>query len=170
MARKTYAGNHDSNAAGVTRLKVGEKYYAYPHPTSGAMTRVMRGNRRRDTKPELAIRRLLHSSGLRYRVDLRVEAGGIKVRGDIVFPRQKVIVLVNGCFWHGCPVHGNTPTRNGLYWSAKLAGNKKRDRRVRRSLSQHGWEVVSAWEHEDPISVASRISSTVSGRPPTGRA
>jgi DNA mismatch endonuclease, patch repair protein len=125
------------------------------------MTRVMRGNRRTDTKPELAIRRLLHARGLRYRVDLRVEAGGVKVRGDIVFPRQKVLILIHGCFWHGCPAHGTTPAKNASYWKAKLDRNKERDRRVHHTFRRHGWTVLAVWEHERANDVVARIRLAV---------
>lgn len=75
----------------------------------------MRANRRTDTKPELALRRELHRLGYRYRKDLRLDLGAVKVRPDIVFTARKVAIFVDGCFWHVCPEHGRQPTTNEWY-------------------------------------------------------
>src|SRR4051794_5078339 len=82
-----------------------------PPPSSPASTAVMRGNKGRDTRPELALRSELHRRGLRYRVDLRPDPT-IRCRADIVFPKSKVAVFVDGCFWHACPLHGTQPVTN----------------------------------------------------------
>ena len=82
----------------------------------------MRANRRRDTGPELALRRELHRRGLRYRVD-HAPIAGLRCRADIVFTRARVAVFVDGCFWHACPEHGNIPTANREWWQAKLELN-----------------------------------------------
>jgi DNA mismatch endonuclease (patch repair protein) len=121
----------------------------YPHPSSPAATAVMRANRRRDTRPERRLRAALHARGLRFRADFLLEAGGIRVRPDIVFTRRKVAVFVDGCFWHCCPDHGNTPKANRAYWSPKLARNLARDQRVNSELGEAGWVVLRVWEHDD---------------------
>src|SRR4051794_11029082 len=108
----------------------------------------MSRNRRRDTGPERALRRLLHAQGLRFRVDFPVRLDGLTVRPDVVFPRWQVAVFVDGCFWHGCPEHGNVPTRNAEYWIPKLQRNVDRDRRSNAALRSAGWQVVRVWEHE----------------------
>jgi DNA mismatch endonuclease (patch repair protein) len=108
----------------------------------------MRSNRHRDTAPELRLRRALHALGHRYRVSLPVQAGGVRVRPDIVFPRQRVAVFVDGCFWHCCALHGRRPADPTGYWTAKLDRNVERDRRVTSSLEAEGWRVVRIWEHE----------------------
>jgi len=107
----------------------------------------MQANRRRDTKPELALRSALHRAGYRYRCDLRIDLSDSRVRPDIVFTRQKVAVFVDGCFWHCCPVHGARPKVNQSYWSPKLGTNVERDRRNTSALEREGWKVVRIWEH-----------------------
>lgn len=108
----------------------------------------MLGNRRRDTKPEVALRSALHAAGLRFRKDYRLDLDGVRVRPDIVFTRAKVAVFVDGCFWHSCPLHGTRPTRNADYWLPKLARNVERDREQDAALAAHGWQAVRIWEHE----------------------
>lgn len=98
----------------------------------------------RDTAPELGLRRALWSVGLRYRVAIRLE--GVLV--DLAFPGAMVAVFVDGCFWHGCPSHGTLPKSNEPYWTQKLADNRRRDIRQTERLTQAGWYVVRAWEHE----------------------
>jgi DNA mismatch endonuclease (patch repair protein) len=117
----------------------------------------MQGNRKRDTRPELALRSELHRRGLRYRIDAR-PVEGLRCRADIVFRRQKVAIFVDGCFWHGCPEHGTSPQTNASYWSAKIARNVERDRLNEAKLSDAGWVVIRVWEHELPTDAASRIA------------
>lgn len=117
----------------------------------------MKGNRKRDTGPELALRSELHRRGLRYRIDAK-PLEGLRCRADIVFRRQKVAVFVDGCFWHGCPEHGTSPKTNASYWSAKIARNMERDRLNDTELSYAGWAVVRIWEHELPGHAADRIA------------
>jgi DNA mismatch endonuclease (patch repair protein) len=117
----------------------------------------MQGNRKRDTRPELALRSELHRRGLRYRIDAK-PVGSLRCRADIVFRRQRVAVFVDGCFWHGCPEHGTRPRTNASYWSAKIARNVERDRLNDAELSGAGWTVVRVWEHELPSDAANRIA------------
>lgn len=67
---------------------------------------------------------------------------------DFVFPKFKLAVFVDGCFWHCCPRHSNVPVNNRSFWKAKLAGNQRRDRKVTRTLRAMGWQVLRIWEHE----------------------
>lgn len=145
-----------------------------PHPLTASSTasspgvrRRMQCQRTRDTHPELAVRRLLHAQGLRYRVD-RAPLPSLRRRADIVFGPARVAVYIDGCFWHGCPVHGNQPRANSAYWAPKLAGNRQRDTNTDRHLADAGWTVIRAWEHEDPQLVAARVQRAVrpGGRPP----
>jgi DNA mismatch endonuclease (patch repair protein) len=106
----------------------------------------MKSQKRRDTGVELAIRRRLHALGYRYRVDHRLEPS-LRVRGDLVFTRRKVVVFVDGCFWHGCPEHSTEPKTNADWWREKLAANRARDERTTAALENLGWEVVRIWEH-----------------------
>lgn len=122
----------------------------------------MRSNRRRDTGPELRLRRALHAMGLRYRVDLAVRPdGGRPVRPDVAFTRARVAVFVDGCFWHQCPLHGSRPKANAAWWEAKLERNVHRDARDTVRMASAGWEVVRAWEHEDPAAVAQVVAQVV---------
>jgi DNA mismatch endonuclease (patch repair protein) len=116
----------------------------------------MQGNRRRDTAPELAVRRLLHASGCRYRVDIQ-PLPDLRRRADIVFTRQKIAVFIDGCYWHGCPVHGSTPQTNSEYWSSKVAANRARDADTNARLSEAGWHAARYWEHEQPSAVAADV-------------
>jgi DNA mismatch endonuclease (patch repair protein) len=132
----------------------------------------MKGNRRTDTRPEIALRRELHRRGLRYRKDALLRVDDLRVRPDIVFPRQQVAVFVDGCFWHGCPEHGNQPRKNVDYWSAKLERNRQRDRHIDQTLRAVGWSVVRIWEHvpvtEAADQVANQLPAGYPGRRPNG--
>lgn len=133
---------------------------------SAATRKSMQGNRRRDTKPELALRAALREIGLTgYRVDFRVG----RARPDVCWPGRRVAVFVNGCFWHACPKHGSRPKENSEYWIRKLVGNQRRDRAQNRYLRQRGWIVISVWEHESPELAAARIARLISAVPTGGR-
>lgn len=116
----------------------------------------MEAARQRDTKAELEVRSLLHRAGLRFRVNT-APVKGLRRRGDIVFRRQRVVVFVDGCFWHGCPSHGTWPKANAEFWRQKIKTNQERDRDTDRRLRAAGWRVLRAWEHEDPILVSKRV-------------
>jgi DNA mismatch endonuclease, patch repair protein len=123
----------------------------------------MRGNRRVDTSPEVALRRRLHADGLRFRKDYRLAAGDVHARADVVFPRQRVAVFLDGCYWHGCPEHCRMPARNADYWQAKIARNRARDARITKALTDEGWHVVRIWEHEALEQAALRVREALSG-------
>ena len=108
---------------------------------------------RRDSGPEILLRRELHSLGLRFRIQYR----GIPGTPDIAFTRARLAVFVDGCFWHQCPEHGVMPKANREWWRAKLEGNTERDRRKDRALLELGWLPVHVWEHEDAAGAAGRI-------------
>jgi DNA mismatch endonuclease (patch repair protein) len=127
--------------------------------------RIMEANRRRDTSPELAIRSLLHARGFRYRIDRPVSVAGARpIRPDIVFPATRIAVFIDGCFWHGCPVHGTSPRTNAAYWLPKIHENRERDARHNAALESEGWLVIRAWEHEAPEEVVAHIAETVQRR------
>jgi DNA mismatch endonuclease, patch repair protein len=107
----------------------------------------MKGNRSRDTAPEVALRSALHARGLRFRKEYPVPLAERRVKVDVAFPRKHVAVFVDGCFWHGCPEHGHEPRRNTHYWGPKLSRNRQRDRAVTEELRRAGWTVVRIWEH-----------------------
>lgn len=121
-----------------------------------AVRRVMQGNRGRDTQPELAVRRILHRAGFRYRVDMR-PVQDLPRRADIVFTRRRVAVFIDGCFWHGCPAHYRPAQVNAKRWQEKIDGNRRRDRDTNQRLVEEGWTVLRVWEHEPPADAVSRI-------------
>lgn len=123
----------------------------------------MQQQRMRDTAPELALRRVLHSWGLRYRVD-RAPLPGLRRRADLVFGPARVAVFVDGCFWHSCPEHGSLPRSNTDWWAAKLARNRARDFDTDARLVAAGWQPLRVWEHEAPQSAAERVRAVVQRR------
>jgi DNA mismatch endonuclease (patch repair protein) len=123
----------------------------------------------RDTAPEVAVRRLLHAEGLRYRVNVPVP--GIPRRTiDIVFPKAKIAIFMDGCFWHGCPEHATQPKSNAEWWRAKLDKNMARDAETTEHLLAEGWTVLRFWEHETADGVAQQIAASLATRrpPPAG--
>lgn len=134
--------------------------------SSETRSRTMRAVRGRNTAPEVALRRALWSQGLKgYRIAPR----GVPGVPDIVYPRSRVAVFVDGCFWHGCPAHCRRPSSNTAYWHTKIARTVERDERTTERLRQTGWNVFRIWEHEvacDPRSVALRVGLAVRERPP----
>lgn len=96
----------------------------------------------KNTLLEVNFRKLLWARGLRYRL-------GYKLPGkpDLVFVGPRVVVFVDGCFWHGCPIHGKNPATNSDFWKVKLTKNIIRDSKVNQELMKLGWEVVRFWEH-----------------------
>jgi DNA mismatch endonuclease (patch repair protein) len=100
--------------------------------------RRMPRQRRRDTRPELAIRSELHQRGLRYRIDVQIVPGHPRRRVDITFGPSRVAMFIDGCFWHSCPDHGNVPVHNRDWWNTKLNRNVARDRESDRLLHEVG--------------------------------
>jgi DNA mismatch endonuclease (patch repair protein) len=136
---------------------------ARPWASTPAVRNVMRGNRKRDTMPELALRKALHGRGLRYRVAARPLVTE-RWTADVVFTRARVAVFVDGCFWHGCPDHFSQPRTNASYWGPKIARNRARDARVDADLAAAGWVVVRAWEHDAASDIAARVAEVVTAR------
>jgi DNA mismatch endonuclease, patch repair protein len=116
--------------------------------------------RRRDTAPELALRRELHRRGRRFFVDRRV-ATSTRARVDIVFPRPRIAVFVDGCFWHYCDEHTHIPRSNSGLWLAKLLANRRRDAANTERMRREGWLVLRFWEHDDPADAADVIERAI---------
>lgn len=143
-----------------------------PTKRSEVMSRI-RGS---DTKPELAVRSMLHGMGYRFRLHRRDLPG----RPDVVLTRYRTVVFVHGCFWHrhaGCS-YATTPSTRTAFWQAKFDANVERDRRQVRALRQDGWSVVTVWacELRHPERVARRLDRHLRKRaaelgidPPAGR-
>ncbi len=98
----------------------------------------------RDTKPEIVFRKLVWSKGLKgYRIKNKV-----KGKPDLYFPRKKIAVFIDGCFWHKCPECFVKPKSNLKYWNAKIKRNRERDIEINRLLQNDGFSVIRIWEHE----------------------
>jgi DNA mismatch endonuclease (patch repair protein) len=128
------------------------------------------GRKRKDTKPELVLRRELHRLGLRYRLQYRIAP---RLAADIAFPSARLVVWVDGCFWHGCPDHGRTSFTgpNALNWEAKMARNRARDLRAIDAATDLGWRAVRVWEcdvNSDPVRVARVIGRLASRKARSG--
>ena len=138
--------------------------------TKAKRSEVMSRIRSRGNKAtELTLMRLLRAeriTGWRRQVEIRIaargtrkdtsprpspqrgEGGAFRVRPDFVFPKLRVAVFVDGCFWHVCPRHATKPRNNGAFWRMKLLANQTRDRLVTRTLRKDGWRVLRIWEHD----------------------
>ena len=161
--------DHDTRAANLAEawkraqaagLLVDETLPAESWASSAVVRMTMRGNRSRNTTPELKLRSLLHRRGLRYRVDAPPTPGSRR-RADVIFPRERVAVFVDGCFWHGCSEHYRPSTRNIAFWEEKLATNRSRDAQTNEALDAAGWTVIRIWEHEDMSEAADKIEAAV---------
>jgi len=131
-----------------------------PPPSSESALARMKAAKPRDTAPEKALRSVLHRKGLRFRVDER-PIKSLNRRADIVFRSVKVAVFVDGCFWHGCPIHGTQAKANAEYWAWKIKQNQERDLDTTRRLKAAGWIVIRVWEHEDPEEASQKIHDVV---------
>lgn len=119
----------------------------------------LRGRVTRNTRPEVELRRALHRRGLRFRLH-RAVAG--KYRVDIVLPKWRLAVFVDGCFWHGCPRHSRAVFKgpNADRWQRKIAENKSRDARCNAAAQSEGWRVIRVWEcdiRRDVMAVAQQV-------------
>ncbi len=123
----------------------------------------MSKQRRRDTLPEILLRKELHRRGLRFRLSRKVLAT-LNSAPDILFGPARVAVYVNGCFWHGCPEHATWPASNADWWRAKIERNRERDAATDEALAVAGWHVIRVWEHEDPVVAADLIERCVKHR------
>lgn len=127
---------------------------------SEIMSRVRsRGNR----ATELRLRRLFREHGIKGWRRTSTVFGS----PDFVFPKVKLAVFVDGCFWHGCRLHRSMPASNRTFWKKKLARNRFRDRLVNRTLRARGWKVVRIWQHEllgNASSAVERVFRAVKSR------
>jgi DNA mismatch endonuclease (patch repair protein) len=112
----------------------------------------MQANKGSGTKPELILAKVLRK---------RIIDSKLPGSPDFTYPKSKVAVFVNGCFWHRCPIHGRSlPKTNIEFWRRKFERNMERDRLNRAELESMGWKVIEVWEHdvkENPRDVARRI-------------
>lgn len=128
-----------------------------PPASSPTVRAVLQRNGRRDTAPELALRRELHRLGLRFLVDTSPIGTSRRRRSDVVLRGSRIAVQVHGCFWHGCPDHFHAPKANAGWWRLKLKSIRSRDADTLRMLTTAGWLPVVVWEHEDMAEAARRL-------------
>jgi len=132
-------------------------------PSSPEASRRMSKIRQKGTSAELSLRRELFRLGLRYRVDYEILKKPRRV-ADIVFPRQRIAIFVDGCFWHGCPEHASWPKQNAEFWRLKIKANCARDADTNHRLEALGWKVVRIWSHELAKDAALNIAAIVHER------
>lgn len=120
----------------------------------------MRLQKEHDTAPELALRRALFRRRLRFRVHFRPLVTSRR-EADIAFPRRRVAVFVDGCFWHGCQEHRTMSKTNSAFWALKIAKNVQRDRDTDATLASAGWRVVRVWEHADVAEAAGLVAAAL---------
>jgi len=126
--------------------------------TTPAVSRVMASIKSSETRPEVLLRKNLWAQGLRnYRKYPKLPG-----RPDLCFPTQKLVIFVDGCFWHGCPSHCRLPKKNSDYWTEKIAYNQERDLRINRELQSNGFTVLRIWEHDitgDVLQIVQQVKS-----------
>jgi len=138
-----------------------------PRASSAVVRRVMQANTGRETRPEQIVRSFLHRRGLRFRKDLRpIQA--LRCAADVVLPRVKVCIFIDGCFWHGCPKHFHVPATNSEWWAEKIEANRIRDRRNNKILKRNGWLVIRLWEHQITPTALRRLESKIGARVSSG--
>lgn len=115
-----------------------------PKASSEAARKTMQGNSGKDTSIELKVRKRLWADGYRFRKNNRQLLG----TPDISFPKQKIVVFLDSCYWHGCPIHFKEPKTNSKFWSQKIKRNRERDEEYSRHYIEEGWTLLRFWEHE----------------------
>jgi DNA mismatch endonuclease (patch repair protein) len=128
-----------------------------------AVSRRMAATHGRDNPAELALRSALHRQGYRFRVHTKVLRGSTRT-ADIAFPSRKVAIFLDGCFWHGCPIHATWPKTNAAAWRTKIETNRRRDRDTDRKLRATGWSPIRIWTHEDAEVAVKRVVRTLQAR------
>ena len=128
----------------------------------------MQSNRPKDTALEVGMRSALHRAGFRFRKHVR-PIPELRCVADVVFPRERLAIFIDGCFWHGCPVHATRPATNREWWAAKLDANRARDIRNRSRLVDAGWTVLGIWEHEETAGAVGEVAELLGRLRPSVR-
>lgn len=105
---------------------------------------IMRHIKSENTIFEDAFRKTIWNKGLRYRKNVKSMMG----KPDIFFPKNKIVIFLDSCFWHGCPYHCRMPKSNVEYWGKKIARNKERDKKVKKYYKDKGFTIIRFWEHK----------------------
>jgi DNA (cytosine-5)-methyltransferase 1 len=134
-----------------------------PPPIDEVTRARMRRQGRQDTVAERVVQAAARARGIDFEIGIRPEPD-LRRTGDLVIEDIKVVVMVNGCFWHGCPKHSRPTKSHTKWWGDKIARNKGRDVETVRLWEEAGWKVVIFWEHEDPEDVARHLEEVVAER------
>ena len=126
-----------------------------PTPLNETVSKYMRSNKSKNTKPELLFRKALWENGIRgYRLHWKKAPG----KPDIAFPGRKIAIFLNGCFWHRCPnCNLGLPKNNADFWKAKFDRNVERDAQKIAALENENWKVIVIWECELKKSLEKQI-------------
>lgn len=135
-------GNLRSDTGTVRRSEKLKRRESMDWLTPTQRSRAMRGNKGKDTCPELLVRKTIHAKGFRYRLHGRDLPG----RPDIVLPKYKAVIQIDGCFWHGHDCQKQKPDTNSLFWETKLKRNRERDAANKDALLAKGWRFCRIWE------------------------
>ena len=127
-------------------------------PKSAAVSKHMSGIRTKRTGVEQRARKVLRGERIKFKGNVKSLPGS----PDLVIPELGLVIFVNGCFWHGCPRCYTAPKHNRAWWNKKIAGNRRRDRRVTRKLRDQGYSVIHLWEHDSDSRMATRVRGAVS--------
>lgn len=122
-----------------------------------ARSKNMSAIKSRNTKPEMKLRKALFKEGLRYRVNYKLPG-----KPDIIFPGKRLVIFVDGCFWHRCPECYREPDNNKEFWKEKIARNVKRDEEVNSILNEAGWTVLRFWEHDIKRNLSEVVKKIIS--------
>ena len=147
----------------VTAARTAERSETLAQDVDPAVSRRMANTRGRDNPAERALRSALHKKGFRFRVHYKA-IEGVRRTIDVAFPSLRLAIFIDGCFWHGCPIHGTWPKKNATFWREKIEANRKRDRDTDGKLKANGWAVIRIWEHEDAEVVTRRIAHSLNAR------
>ncbi|MCK5096375.1 MAG: very short patch repair endonuclease [Candidatus Pacebacteria bacterium] len=112
--------------------------------TKKKRSEIMSKVRNKDSKIEVEFRKKLWKAGFRYLKNSTKYFG----KPDIVLPKYKTVIFIDSCFWHGCKKHGSIPETRKKFWTDKIEGNKKRDRKVSLYYKKEGWKIIRIWEHD----------------------
>ncbi len=138
-----------------------------PKSSSPTVRFVMQRNTGRETHPEELLGTALNKAGFNFHRDLPPEPD-LRIKADFVFPEQKICVFIDGCFWHGCPLHFKVPKTNSDWWQEKIEDNKIRDIRQSSELNNCGWIVIRYWEHDvtqnNLSTICSEIKQNIQGK------
>jgi DNA mismatch endonuclease, patch repair protein len=129
--------------------------------TAEQRSRCMSNIKSKNTGPELKLRKTLWKAGLRYKLQCKYKLPG---KPDLFFVSSKVVVFIDGCFWHACPIHGHKPKSNLQYWEGKLERNIQRDKIINEEYKKLDWIVLRFWEHElkeNPDTIVQKVFAAV---------